>query len=580
MFFRFLMPFLVILLCVSQSQAATISVTTYAELTTALGVAVAGDEIVLANGTYSGEFFIGGNMGAPSHPLTTRAANPHQATMVGDNVCARDHEGFIASRPYWTIKDLRFQDHGRAISVYRNNVIISNNIIDHFKEEGIRVDGVDFPPVTGVLIERNIIAYGDTCTGTDSPGIYLVRNVDSATIRKNIVVATGDSGYQCAGVGGCGGGGDKLGFGMLVANHSDNNTIQGNLFLGNAGKGVFRILSDEFNSTSSDNNLVLDNMFLFGEGAGSTSDDCTEDSNTFVNNIAYGNYFWNWYTKGNINSLKGHMTLQHNLFYSTDFTRGNAGFALNICGGQPIGYKIANVVKDNIFYSNGALTGAVDTRILLALQGPQASILAANSNNLFWAPGSTATWVNGYTYAGSDIHAFGTPPIFQNEANGDFSLTPGSAGRSAASDGTDMGPRYNGYLNKSWMRRAFQLPTQIADPVTTSASFTVDPAHWYQVWFYIPTSSVWTSTETFVVEGTSLVRDINTLNTDTTWTHPGGPARWITLGRHKATDGTLNITWGHAGSASKIFIRQLPTADEAYQWLKSGSGRLFHMIPQ
>src|SRR4030095_6774038 len=139
--------------------------------------------------------------------------------------------------------------------------------------------------------------------------------------------------------------------------------------------------------------------------------------------------------KGNINSLKGHMTLQHTLFYSPDFTRGNAGFALNICGGQPSGYKIANVVKDNIFYSNGALTGAADTRILLTLQGPQASILAANSTNLFWAQGSTATWVNGYTYAGSDIHAFGTPPIFQNEATGDFSLTPGSAGRNAASDG-------------------------------------------------------------------------------------------------------------------------------------------------
>jgi hypothetical protein len=565
---------LVLVWGLTSAAAAVLNVSTSGALQTAFNTAVAGDEIVLANGTYTGEYLINTNAGTALLPITVRALNPYQAILVGDNVCDRSHEGIVINKAYWVIRDLRFQDHGRALTVYTDNVTIHHNIIDHFKEEGIRVHGnANQARVQFTSIHHNVIANGDSCPGTDSPGIYLVGNTDNSSVKDNIVVATGNNGYQCAGVGGCSGTGDKFGYGLFLANNSDDNLIQGNLFLGNQGKGVLRILSDGTNSANADRNIVRDNAFLFGEGTGAVSDDCNEDSNQFLNNIAYGNYFWNWYVKGNLTGSMGHHLLQHNLMYATDFTRANVGFALNTIACSATGYKVANTVKDNVFYSDGAQTGAVDTRILLTLQGPQASVLAANSNNLFWAPGSTSTWVNAYTYAGTDIHATGSPPLFADPVHGDFSLLPGSPGLAAASDGTDMGIQYNSSLKKRWLAYAFALPTQQHDSLTTSTTFTVDPAHWYQIWFWIPTAAPFAGIETFVVEGDGRQRDIQKLVTDTTWTQPGGPARWITLGRAKATDGTLNITWTNAGSASKVFIRQLPTADEAYQWMIERRGR-------
>jgi hypothetical protein len=553
---------------VSSSYAKVLNVNTSQMLQSALDTAVAGDEIVLANGTYTGQFTINGAAGTANAPITIRAAHPRQAVLVGDNVCNRFHEGFIIQKPYWVIKDLKFRDHGRSMSVYADHVEIVNNVIEHFREEGIRVDGVNQGRVQFANIHENIVANGDACPNTDSPGIYLVRNVDNSTVTNNIIVATGDNGYICGGVGGCSVG-NKFGYGMLIANDSDDNTVQGNLFLGNGGKGVFRILSNGVNSTTSNRNMVRDNAFLFGEGAGAVSDDCNDDSNQFLNNIAYGNYFWNWYTKGNLPGTTGHHTVQHNLFYATDFTRGNTGFLItdpSCASPSAVSYKLANTLKDNLFYSNGAQAGGVDTRILLTLQGPQNQILAQTDHNLFWAPGNTSTWISNYSYHGTDIHSSSQQPIFADPAHGDFSLAAGSPGKGAASDGGDIGIQYNSYLKKTWLRNAFTLPTQQKDNLTTSASFTVDSTHFYQIWFYIPTTP-YQGVETFNVEGMSLQRDIKTLTSDTTWTQPNGPARWITLGRAKAADGTLNISWSNPGSASKIFIRQLPTADEAAQWL-------------
>jgi hypothetical protein len=582
MFVRLFIPLLALLLSGRLASAAIINVSTSAALQTAINTAVPGDEIVLANGTYAttgtGFTWFSATNGTATQPITIRALNRHQAIIQGDNTCGGSHLGFYMYKQYWIVKDLKFTQMGRAIVIYQSNIEIRNNIIADFKEEGIRVHGSDFPPIQNVYIHHNVVANGESCTGADSPGIYLVQNASNNTVAQNIIMATGNNGYQCAGVGGCSGTGDKFGYGMLIAVNSDANVIQGNLFVANQGKGVFRILSDEFNSTHADNNLVRDNAFLFGEGGGDGSNDCTEDANQFINNIHYGNYFHNWSAKGNINSLKGHHLLQHNLFYATAFSRSNVEFALNTCGGQPIGYKIANIIKDNIFYADGALTGVQDTRVHLGLQGPYASIIAASTNNLFWAPSAPSTWVFNYTYDPTDIHAAGAPPVFLNEVIGDFSLASGSAGVAAASDCTDMGVSYNGFLKKSWLRRAFQLPTQLADPVTTSASFTVNPTRYYQIWFYVP-NTPFTGLETFVVEGDSRQRDIATLHADTTWTQPGGPARWITLGRARATDGILNITWTNASSANKIFIRELPTPDEAYQWILAGSGRFFHLLP-
>jgi hypothetical protein len=527
----------------------------------------AGDVVVALDGTYTGPVVLR-VPGTAQAPITLRASTPYQAVLMGDQVCDRSHEGLTVQQPYWTIQGFTFRGHGRAVGIFASFVTFERNMIAHFREEGVRVDGVVQGRVQGTVLRENVIANGDTCPGTDSPGVYLVRNVDQSTVVNNVIMATGDNGYTCGGGGGCTVG-QKFGYGLLIANNSDDNLVQGNLLLGNGGKGVFRILSNGVHSTTSNRNMVRDNAFLFGEGAGAVSDDCNDDANQFVNNIAYGNYFWNWYTKGNLPGTTGHHVVAHNLFYATAFTRGNVGFLVTdaACSSPSgIGYKLANTLRDNVFYADGALTGSVDTRILLTLQGPQAAILTTLAPNLFWAPTGRPTWTSGYTFHGTDLATPTAPPQFVNPTQGDFTLVPGSPGTRAASDGSDLGITYNAFLKKAWLQRAFALPTLQRDDLTTSVAVSVSPQHWYQVWFYIP-SVAYQGVETFQVEGQTLPRDIRTLTQDPTWTQPGGPARWITLGRHRAADGTLNIAWSQPGSASKLFLRQLPTPEEAVMWL-------------
>lgn len=558
-----------LLLCclVHSAEAAILNVTNSTQLTSAMSSAVAGDEIVLANGMYSGTFTTN-NAGTAGSKITLRAANRHQAILVGDNVCDRSHEGLVLADAYWIVKDLKFTQHGRAIRITAPNVEVAHNILDGYREEGIRVDGGD-----NNFIHHNVIGHSFSCSGTDSPGIYVVTNADFNTIQENIILATGDNGYMCGGGGGCSVG-DKFGYGIFVANNSDDNLFQGNLLLANGGKGVFRILSDGTNSSNADRNLVRDNLFFHGEG-GTATDDCNDDSNSFINNIFYGNYFWNWYTKGNDNGNRGHHLLQHNLFFDNDFTRGSVGFIATggTCSFGGSSLKVQNTVKDNLFYATGTLTGAFDSRILLTLSaGTQSSLLAANSHNLFWGPSATSTWVRNYSYAGTDIHASGQQPLFVSIPQGNFTLTSASPGKGAASDGTDIGIAYNNFLKQTWSAQVAALPTQEQTGLTgvTSTSFAVHPSRYHQVYFYLPNSPCSSANQTITIEGTGVARDINTLVSGG-WVQPGGPARWITLGRHRATDGTLNVAWQTANCVERLFIRELPTSDEAYTWITTAS---------
>jgi len=531
----------------SMGLAVTRTVSSSSELQSALNASVAGDEVVVRDGVYTGQFIINASSGTTSSRITLRAENKHGAIFSHLNTCSGVTPGLYVLRNNWVIKDLRFRNQQRAILVENTtNVEIHNNIITDYHADGIALYGS-----SQINIHHNAIAYGDACNPSyEDAGIALYNNADNNTIRDNIIFATGNNGYQF---------GSKNGYGMIIANNSDDNIVQGNILFANGGKGVFRVLAGTVSGvTGANRNVAIDNAFLFGEG-GPATDDCYDDSNSFINNLLYGNYHSAFFTKGNPGG-KGHHQVLHNLFYITPFSRAGGAFASGGCGG----IKEANILKDNLFYSADLMGGS---HLLFVIDGSESFQVAQAGNNLFWAPSSNS-WVSNYTYKSSDVRS---QPIFTDAANGDFSLASGSPGKGKASDGKNIGIEYNAYLKKSWLQSVFSLPTQQKDNLATSASFSVNPNKYYQVWFYIPASDC-NCVENFNVEGQSLSRDINGLTSGSTWIQPGGPARWITLGRHRATDGTLNISWSNSASAEKIFIRELPTVEEAYGWISGTSG--------
>src|SRR5436309_1579962 len=114
------------------------------------------------------------------------------------------------------------------------------------------------------------------------------------TFKNNIILPTGANGYACAGVGGCNpaAGGDMSGsgYGMFLTDDdysggasTHDNLVQGNLLIG-GGRGIFRVMNGV-------RHTVRDNAFLWSVSGGFTTDHCSDDYNSFINNIGYGSYF-------------------------------------------------------------------------------------------------------------------------------------------------------------------------------------------------------------------------------------------------------------------------------------------------
>jgi hypothetical protein len=221
---------------------------------------------------------------------------------------------------------------------------------------------------------------------------------------------------------------------------------------------------------------------------------------------------------------------------------------------------LQTTLKNNLYYSPFPAAG----QTLLKLLNWSESVKESNYN-LFWRPGPIGSWYSSAVKLGSnDIADPAKRPTFVNEAAGEFSLALGSPGKTAASDGTDIGANFNNFLKKQLMKNIVSLPTQEKTAMGTSISFNTSSAHQYQVYVYIPTNSPSTGVESFAVAGKSIRRDLALLNKGR-WLGED-PRRWIYLGTHP-NDGTLNISWQRANAAAKFFIRQLPAVAEAYSWI-------------
>ena len=525
----------------------TVYVNSSANLQSALTAAQAGDEIIVANGTYTGKFSITKNSGTASNPIILRAEQPHKAVLKGSgNFSDATNVGLTVSRAYWIIEGLEIKDYLLGMLIQNSSahhVEVRHNLIHNF---GAR--GIDINASSNNSVHHNVVAFSPAVEGWSSyAGVSIGNNGQHNAVEHNIIYSMTNDGHQCGDAGGCGVGA-KRGYGLTVAK-SSNNMVRGNLIMDSA-KGTLRVFSVPGDAYPTNYNQIKDNIFAFSEGGGVGVSDDVSSYNTVVNNFIYDVYYSGWTAKGN---TPGFNIFQHNTTVVTAFSR--VGNMLNRADDG--GSSSATTVKDNLFYSSNANGGSQ----YLWRVDDWSKAIKESHHNLFWRPGSSSVWTSGVTFHSTDIRQ---QPQFVDSQNGDFSLAPNSPGKAAASDGKDIGIEFNEYLKKQWARNISALPSQEKATTGKSLSFSASSANQYQVYVYIPDSTAYRGIETFSIEGNPIQRDYKNIIAGG-WVG-AAPQRWIYLGTH-ANNGTLDVSWTQTNTVGKIFIRQLPTPSEAYSWI-------------
>ncbi|WP_164013963.1 chondroitinase-B domain-containing protein [Pyxidicoccus trucidator] len=190
------MPLAVLLLLSGTSLAAVKNVANVSQLQSALASAQAGDEIVLADGTYDVNQDLGCSAeGTASQPIVVRAANRHAARIRFNAT-----EGFKVSGRYWTFDGLDLEgvcaqdsacEHAFHVTGHAENFVLRNSRLRNFNAQ-LKVNavknasGVFEMPHRG-LIERNEV-YDTRARNTGTPVTKL--NIDTGddwVVRENYI---------------------------------------------------------------------------------------------------------------------------------------------------------------------------------------------------------------------------------------------------------------------------------------------------------------------------------------------------------------------------------------------------------
>ena len=185
---------LAILLVSASAHARIVPVATPAELTAAIGAAVAGDEIVLADGTYALTGVTCSAIGTAAMPIVVRAANSKAAKIELNGL-----EGFKVTGAYWTFDGLDIKgvcaadsscEHAFHVTGAAHYFVLRNSKVMDFNAQ-LKVNasliGAGYVTPNNGLIENNEI--GDTrARMTSNPVTKL--NVDTGddwVIRRNYI---------------------------------------------------------------------------------------------------------------------------------------------------------------------------------------------------------------------------------------------------------------------------------------------------------------------------------------------------------------------------------------------------------
>ena len=183
-----------LLLVSASAQARVVPVATPAELTTAIGAAVAGDEIVLADGTYALTGATCSAVGTMAAPIVVRAATPRGAKIEFNGL-----EGFKVTGAYWTFENLDIKgvcaadsncEHAFHVSGAAHFFVLRGSKVMDFNAQ-LKVNasmvGASWVTPNNGLVESNEIA--DThARNTSNPVTKL--NVDTGddwVIRRNYI---------------------------------------------------------------------------------------------------------------------------------------------------------------------------------------------------------------------------------------------------------------------------------------------------------------------------------------------------------------------------------------------------------
>lgn len=357
----------------------------------AASVAVAGQTVVVAAGTYA-ENVTPGKSGTSGSPITYTAAPGAVVTVTGTPAGSN---GFsINGKSYITIKNFTIDNtvgHGISVPSASANLIISGNHISHAgrsTSSSTLKRGISLAAATNSIVTGNTIDYN---TGT---GVYVAAGSNGNTIDRNSISYNATRYFNSSGVY------QRLAPGIDI--RSNNNIISGNVSHHNDDSGI-QVWS------GATGNLVVNNSTFNNIGyPNSQAGDHGIDISNAPGNRVIGNTVYNNRTAGiNVEGTSTGTTIANNIAVDNGLSGGRTG--------------------GNIRVTSTSVSGTTSDYNLVYNTSGSGTVVVWNSTGY-----SSLTSLR---KTGQEAHGLQADPIWVSADTGDFHLTAASPAIDSANSG-------------------------------------------------------------------------------------------------------------------------------------------------